>query len=90
MNPTQKALWFSGIFSAVLAAVIISSIANAREKLDKAVLDNVRQDSELIHYASKFDSMELQMREMMALAIGTNNVVIRMEEKLESFENAEK
>tara|TARA_R110000850_G_scaffold275028_1_gene413420 strand:- start:334 stop:603 length:270 start_codon:yes stop_codon:yes gene_type:complete len=89
MNPTQKALWFSGIFSAVLSAVIISSIADAREKLDKAVLDNVRQDSELIHYGDKFDSMELQMREMMALAIGTNNVVIRMEEKLESFEKAE-
>ena len=89
MNPTQKALWFSGIFSAVLSAVIISSISEARKKLDKAVLDNVRQDSELIHYGAKFDSMELQMREMMALAIGTNNVVIRMEEKLESFEKAE-
>ena len=89
MNPTQKALWFSGIFSAVLSAVIISSIADAREKLDKAVLDNVRQDSELKHYGDKFDSMELQMRELMALGIGTNNVVIRMEEKLESFEKAE-
>tara|TARA_R110000868_G_scaffold75610_1_gene217964 strand:+ start:117 stop:386 length:270 start_codon:yes stop_codon:yes gene_type:complete len=88
MNPTQKALWFSGIFSAVLSAVIISSIADARKKLDKAVLDNVRQDSELMYYGDKFDSMELQMREMMALAIGTNNVVIRMEEKLESFEKA--
>ena len=88
MNPTQKALWFSGIFSAVLSAVIISSIADARKKLDKSVLDNVRQDSELMYYGDKFDSMELQMREMMALAIGTNNVVIRMEEKLESFEKA--
>ncbi len=88
MNQTQKALWFSGIFSAVLAALIISSIAEARKKLDKAVMDNVRQDSELIHYADKFDSIELQMRELMALGIGTNNVVIRMEEKLESFENA--
>ena len=88
MNQTQKALWFSGIFSAVLAAVIISSISDARKKLDKAVMDNVRQDSELIHYADKFDSIELQMRELMALGIGTNNVVIRMEEKLESFENA--
>ena len=88
MNQTQKALWFSGIFSAVLTAVIISSISDASKKLDKAVLDNVRQDSELIHYADKFDSIELQMRELMALGIGTNNVVIRMEEKLESFENA--
>ena len=41
-----------------------------------------------MYYGDKFDSMELQMREMMALAIGTNNVVIRMEEKLESFEKA--
>ena len=89
MNQTQKALWFSGIFSAVLAALIISSIAEARKKLDKAVMDNVRQDSELIHYADKFDSIELQMRELMALGIGTNNVVIRMEEKLESCENAQ-
>ena len=88
MNQTQKALWFSGIFSAVLTAVIISSISDASKKLDKAVLDNVRQDSELIHYADKFDSIEFQMRELMALGIGTNNVVIRMEEKLESFENA--
>ena len=88
MNQTQKALWFSGIFSAVLTVVITSSISAASKKLDKAVLDNVRQDSELIHYADKFDSMELQMRELMALGIGTNNVVIRMEEKLESFENA--
>tara|TARA_R110000796_G_scaffold33076_1_gene86107 strand:- start:398 stop:667 length:270 start_codon:yes stop_codon:yes gene_type:complete len=86
MNGTQKALWFSGIFSAVLAAVIISSITEARQKLDKAVLDNVRQDSELIHYSDKFDSMELQMREMMSIAIGTNNVVIRMEEQLKTFE----
>lgn len=86
MNGTQKALWFSGIFSAVLAAVIISSIAEARQKLDKAVIDNVRQDSELKHYGSKFDSMELQMREMMAISIGTNNVVIRMEEQLKTFE----
>ena len=88
MNQTQKALWFSGIFSAVLTAVIISSISDASKKLDKAVLDNVRQDSELIHYGDKFDSMELQMREMMSIAIGTNNAVIRVEEKLESFENA--
>ena len=89
MSATQRALWFSGIFSAVLSAVLISSIADARKKLDKAVLDNVRQDSELIHYGNKFDSMELQMREMMSIAVGTNNVVIRMEEQLKSFEKAE-
>tara|TARA_R110000782_G_scaffold55815_1_gene117434 strand:+ start:241 stop:510 length:270 start_codon:yes stop_codon:yes gene_type:complete len=89
MSATQRALWFSGIFSAVLSAVIISSISDARKKLDKAVLDNVRQDSELIHYGNKFDSMELQMREMMSIAVGTNNVVIRMEEQLKSFEKAE-
>ena len=89
MSSTQKALWISGIFSAVLTAVIIDEISNSRAKLEKAVIDNVRQDSELMHYGSKFDSMELQMREMMAIAIGTNNVVIRMEEQLKSFESAQ-
>tara|TARA_R110000851_G_scaffold206686_2_gene358713 strand:- start:427 stop:696 length:270 start_codon:yes stop_codon:yes gene_type:complete len=89
MNGTQKTLWFSGIFSAVLTAVLISSITDERKKLDKAVLDNVRQDAELIHYGFKFDSMELQIRETMAIALSTNNVVIRMEEQLKSFEKGE-
>jgi hypothetical protein len=89
MNGTQKALWFSGIFAAVLTAVIISSITDASQKLHQAVIDNVRQDAELNHYKDKFDSMELQMREVMAISIGTNNAVIRMEEQLKSFEKAE-
>ena len=88
MNNTQKALWFSGVFSAVLSAVIISVINDARRKLDTAVLDNVRQDSEIKHNADNYDSLELQMRELMSIAIGTNNTVIRVEEHMKSFERA--
>lgn len=86
MNSTQKALWFSGIFSAVLTAVIVSVVNDARHKLDKAVIDNVRQDAQISHNSEKFDSLELQLREVMSIAIGTNNVVIRIEEQLKSFE----
>lgn len=89
MNGTQKALWFSGIFSAVLTAVIISAINDARHKLDAAVIDNVRQDSEIKHNADNYDSLELQMRELMNVAIGTNNAVIRVEERLKGFEKAD-
>ncbi len=89
MNNTQKALWFSGIFSAVLTAVIVSVVNDARHKLEKAVIDNVRQDSEIKHNADNYDSLELQMRELMNVAIGTNNAVIRVEERLKSFERAE-
>ena len=88
MNTTQKALWFSGILSAVLSAVIISVVNDARARLGKAVLDNVRQDSEIKHNADSYDALALQMRELMGVAIGTNNAVIRVEEKLNSFERA--
>ena len=86
MNNTQKALWFSGVFSAVLSAVIISVINDARHKLDQAVLDNVRQDAEISHNEKNYDELALQMRELMGVAIGTNNTVIRVEERLKSFE----
>jgi len=88
MNNTQKALWFSGIFSAILTAVIVSVVDDARHKLDQAVLDNVRQDSEIKHNADSYDALALQMRELMGIAVGTNNAVIRVEEKLNSFERA--
>ena len=73
----------------MLTAVIVSVVNDARHKLDKAVIDNVRQDAQISHNSEKFDSLELQMREMMSIAIGTNNVVIRMEEQLKSFERVE-
>ena len=89
MNNTAKALWFSGLFTAVLTAVLIASINDARSKLDQAVLDNVRQDSEIEHNSSAYDKLELRLLELMDLSISTNNAVIRLEEKLNSFESAQ-
>ena len=86
MNNTNKAIWLSGIFSAVLTAFIISVVDDAQHKLSQAVIDNVRQDAQISHNSQKFDSLESQMSEMMSLAIGTNNVVIRVEERLKFFE----
>lgn len=89
MNNTAKALWFSGLFTAVLTAVLIAIINDARKKLDQAVLDNVRQDSEIQHNSNAYDKLELRLLELMDLSISTNNAVIRLEEKLNSFESAE-
>ena len=89
MNNTAKALWFSGLFTAVLTAVLIAIINDARNKLDQAVLDNVRQDSEIQHNSDAYDKLELRLLELMDLSISTNNTVIRLEEKLNSFESAE-
>ena len=89
MNNTQKALWFSGIFSAVLTAVLVAVINDARHKLDAAVLDNARQDSEIRHNAENIDDVSLRLKELLDVAIGTNNAVIRVEEKMNSFERAE-
>ena len=89
MNNIQKALWFSGIFSAVLTAVIISVFNDARRQLEGAVLDNARQDAEITHNAESYDELALHLRELMGVAIGTNNAVIRMDEKLNSFERGQ-
>jgi hypothetical protein len=89
MNNTAKALWFSGLFTAVLTAVLIAIINDARNKLDQAVLDNVRQDSEIQHNSDAYDKLELRLLELMDLSISTNNTVIRLEEKLNSFETAQ-
>jgi len=86
MNGTQKALWFSGIFAAVLTAVLIADINESKRQLHQAVLDNTRQDAEIMHNSEKFDTLELQMRELMNISIGTNNTVIRMEEHMKTFE----
>ena len=89
MNHTQKALCFSGLFLAVLTAVIISAISDARERLEKAVLDNARQDVKIAHNSDSYDDLALQMRELMGVAIGTNNAVIRVETKLDGFESGQ-
>ena len=64
MNKTQKALWFSGMFAAILTAVLISMINDARGKLDQSVLDNVRQDSEIKHMANNYDAIKLELRDI--------------------------
>jgi hypothetical protein len=88
MNKTQKALWFSGMFAAILTAVLISMINEARGKLDKSVLDNVRQDSEIKHMANNYDSIKLELRDISVSQDTLIKVVTRVDEKLNSFERS--
>jgi hypothetical protein len=88
MNKTQKALWFSGMFAAILTAVLISMINDARGKLDKSVLDNVRQDSEIKHMANNYDSIKLELRDISVNQDTLIKVVTRVDEKLNSFERS--
>ena len=82
----KNALWFAGIFSAVLTAVLIAMIEDARAKLDNATMTNVRQDADIRHNEKSIDDMDLRLKELMEVAIGTNNSVIRIEGKLEQWE----
>ena len=84
----QKALWASGLVTAVLTAIIIDDINESKRKLHKAMLDNSRQDAEIQHNSAAYDKMELRLKELMDVTIITNNAVIRMEEQLKSFESA--
>ncbi len=88
MNKTQKALWFSGMFAAILTAVLISMINDARGKLDKSVLDNVRQDSEIKHMANNYDAIKLELRDISVSQDTLIKVVTRVDEKLNSFERS--
>lgn len=88
MNKTQKALWFSGIFAAILTAVLISMINDARGKLDQSVLDNVRQDSEIKHMANNYDAIKLELRDISVSQDTLIKVVTRVDEKLNSFERS--
>ena len=89
MNNTAKALWVTGLVTAVLTAVIIADINESKRQLHQAVLDNTRQDAEIQHNSAAYDKLELRLLELMDLSISTNNTVIRLEEKLNSFESAE-
>jgi len=88
MNKTQKALWFSGMFAAILTAVLISMINDARGKLDQSVLDNVRQDSEIKHMANNYDAIKLELRDISVSQDTLIKVVTRVDEKLNSFERS--
>lgn len=89
MNNTQKALWFSGIFAAVLTAVIIAEINDSRRKLDQAVLDIAKQGVMIGHNAENINDNEVRLLEFGHIVNGTHDSVIRIETKLESFELAE-
>lgn len=89
MNNTQKALWFSGIFAAVLSAVIISAINDARHKLDNAVIDIAKQGVRISNNAENIDDNEVRLLQFMDIMNGTHDSVIRVEERLKSFEKAE-
>jgi len=86
MSATQKALWFSGLFTAVLTAVIVADISESKKQLHQAILDNTRQDAEIRHNSAAYDKMELRLKELMDVTITTNNSVIRIEEHIKTFE----
>jgi hypothetical protein len=88
MNSTQRALWFSGIFAAVLTAVIISVVNDARHKLEKAVIDIAKHGVEISHNAENIDDVEVRFLEFMAITSGTHDSVIRIEEQMKTFEVA--
>ena len=86
---TAKALWGTGLITAVLTAVIIADVNESKRKLHQAVLDNGRQDSEIQHNSEAYDKLELRLLELMDLAIKINNSTIRMEEHMKTFETVE-
>lgn len=64
MNNTQKALWFSGIFSAVLTAVIVSVVNDARHKLEKAVIDIAQHDVRIGNNSEKIDNVYIVLNKI--------------------------
>jgi len=85
----SKALWGAGIFSAVLSAVLISIVNDARSKLEQAVIDNVRQDSEIEHMAENYDAIKLELRDIKSGQAITIKELTRIGEHLKTFEAAE-
>lgn len=64
MSSQQKALWFSGIFSAVLTAVIISEVHDARVKLDDAIITNATQSADISHNAKRLDNFAMVLKDI--------------------------
>ena len=85
----NKALWGAGIFSAVLSAALISIVNDARAKLDQAVIDNVRQDSEISHMAQNYDAIKLELRDIRDGQTLLIKELTRIGEHLKTFEAAE-
>lgn len=83
---TAKALWITGVVTTVVTAILISVVNTSIHDLKSAMLTNARQDAEINHNRLGLNHLELRLRELMELSTGTNNAVIRVEEKLNSFE----
>lgn len=64
MNNTQKALWFSGIFSAVLTAVIVSVVNDARHKLEQAVIDIAKHDVRIGNNSENIDDVYIVLNKI--------------------------
>ena len=85
----SKVLWGAGIFSAVLSAVLISIVNDARAKLEKAVIDNVRQDSEIQHMNQNYDEIKLELRDIKGGQSIAIKELTRIGEHLKTFEPSE-
>jgi hypothetical protein len=84
-----KALWITGIATAVLTGILISIIDSGIEDLKEAIITNAKQDAQIEHNREGLNHLELRLKELMEVSITTNHVVIRVEEKLKSFESVE-
>ena len=85
-HPAQKAIVAGGIVIAVLTAVIIDDIKDARHRLQEAVLNDARQDAEIRHNAEAYNKLDLRLKDLYEISIMTNNSVIRVEEHIKTFE----
>ena len=64
MSGQQKALWFSGIFSAALTAVIISEVHDARVKLDGAIITNATQSADISYNSKRLDTFAMVLKDI--------------------------
>lgn len=81
MNNTTKALCVSGVVMAVLTSVLIAGINDARKKLDQAVIDNARQDSEIKQNTAAMSEVKSYLKDIMNVSRKTNEATIRLEER---------
>ena len=84
-----KALWVTGITTAVLTGILISIIDSGIADLKGAIITNARQGAQIEHNHEELNHLELRLKELMEVSTTTNHVVIRVEEKLKSFESVE-
>lgn len=85
-HTVSKALWVTGIATAVLTGILISIINSGISDLKEAIITNAKQDAQIEHNREGLNHLELRLKELMDVSVTTNSVVIRMEEKLKLFE----